>query len=247
MLESPTSARSRRLPGSGRAEAAAILAGPALDPRGLTAIGASLVEAQDALDDGASGGVDPYHVQSIVVLTDGIENVPPMIASVVPGITASTYAVGVGAARRHQHRVAERAGAGHRQISARHRRADRRPAFPPSKFFLQILAGINNAQIVVDPTGNLVFGPTHRIPFDVARADFGLDAILTSPLAPAIDFRLEAPDGTIIDPALPAGGGAFVGRRQVSVLSSAAAARRPRQAGACGPLAGVAHARRAPG
>ena len=31
-----------------------------------------------------------------MVLTDGIENVAPMIASVMPSITASTYAVGLG-------------------------------------------------------------------------------------------------------------------------------------------------------
>ena len=87
--------------------------------------------------------------------------------------------------------------------------------FRLSKFFLQILAGVNGAQIIVDPAGDLVFGPTHRIPFDVTQADFGIDAILTSPLGEAIDFRLEAPDGTIIGPSLPAKAGSLVIRRSV--------------------------------
>ena len=47
-----------------------------------------------------------------------------------------------------------------------------------------------------------MFGPTHRIPFDVTVADHGMDAILVSPLAPLIEFTLEAPDGTVIDAAV---------------------------------------------
>ena len=65
------------------------------------------------------------------------------------------------------------------------------------------------------PDRQPVFGPTHRIPFDVQSADYGIDAILTSPLVQAIDFRLEAPDGTIVDPGLLAGAGEFVLPAQV--------------------------------
>ncbi|MFC0341187.1 hypothetical protein [Paracoccus niistensis] len=85
--------------------------------------------------------------------------------------------------------------------------ADQR--FRLSKYFLQILAGITGAQVVVDPRGDLVIGPTHRIPIDIALADHGFDTILTSPLAEAIDFTLEAPDGTVLDPGAVASG-AFV-------------------------------------
>lgn len=199
--------------GSGRAEAAAILAGPALDPRGLTGIGAALVEAQDALDDAQAVAMPPYDVQAIVVLSDGIENVAPMIAAVAPGIGASTYAIGLGLpsgiSTAALDALAE--GTGNYLLVTGALSDDQR--FRLSKFFLQILAGIGNVQIVLDPVGHLPFGPTHRIPFDIGLADYGMDAILTSPLAPAIDCRLEAPDGTIIDSSLPASAGAFVGRR----------------------------------
>lgn len=199
--------------GSGRAEAAAILAGPALDPRGLTGIGAALVESQDVLDDAQAVVVPPYDVQAIVVLTDGIENVAPMIATVAPSIGASTYAIGLGMpsgiSTTALDALAE--GTGNYLLVTGTLNDDQR--FRLSKFFLQILAGIANAQVVLDPVGHLPFGPTHRIPFDIGLADYGLDAILTSPLAPAIDLRLEAPDGTIIDSGLSAPMGTFVGRR----------------------------------
>jgi hypothetical protein len=38
-----------------------------------------------------------------------------------------------------------------------------------------------------------------RIPFDLTEADYGADAIVLSPAQSALNFRLEAPDGTIID------------------------------------------------
>jgi len=203
------------IPGSGRALAAAILAGSALDPRGTTGIGASVVEAQDVLDDGQAAAVTPYDELAIVVLTDGIENVLPYVATVLPSITAPTYAVGLGLPSGiSTNALNDLAQATGKYLLVTGALTDDQ-RFRLSKFFLQILAGISGAQIVVDPAGNLVLGPTHRIPFDVSAADYGLDAILTSPLAQGIKFVLEAPDGTIIDPGLPAGG-AFVGRRNVS-------------------------------
>lgn len=81
--------------------------------------------------------------------------------------------------------------------------------FRLSKFFLQMLARISSAQIAFDPVGYLPFGPTHRIPFDIGLADYGMDATLTSPLAPAIDFRLPAPDAAALGAARVAIGGGW--------------------------------------
>lgn len=202
--------------GSGRAQAAAILGGPALDPRGMTGIGASLVQAQDMLNDGQAAAATPYNNLSIVVLTDGIENVPPTIATVLPGITAATYAVGFGlpSGISVASLDALARATGKYLLVTGALTTDQR--FRLSKYFLQILAGVSGADIVVDPAGNLVFGPTHRIPFDMTHADYGLDVILTSPLGPAIDFRLEAPDGAIIHPGVASGPGEYVERRAVT-------------------------------
>jgi hypothetical protein len=53
---------------------------------------------------------------------------------------------------------------------------------------------------VLDPRGELVLGAVHRIPFTLTSADMGIDAVLLSPSPYAINFALQAPDGTIINP-----------------------------------------------
>jgi hypothetical protein len=205
-------------PGFGRAAAAAILAGNALDPRGMTAIGSAVQEAQDVALDAQAVAVPPYDNQAIVVLTDGIENSGPSIATVAPGITVPTYAVGLGteATVSAGPLTTLSQGTGRYLLITGVLTPDQE--FRLSKYFLQILAGISNAQIVVDPQGHLNAGLTHRIPFDLAPGDYAFDVILTSPLAPAVTFVLEAPDGTIIDAARAASiaSGAYVSRPAVS-------------------------------
>jgi hypothetical protein len=204
--------------GSGRAEAAAILAGNALDPRGMTAIGSAVQEAHDASLDAQAVAMPPYDHQAIVVLTDGIENSGPSIATVAPGITVPTYAIGLGTESTISAGplTTLSQGTGRYLLITGVLTPDQQ--FRLSKYFLQILAGITNADIVVDPMGHLNIGPTHRIAFDVAPGDYAIDVILTSPLAPAMTFVVEAPDGTIIDPARAAtiASGAFVSRPAVS-------------------------------
>ncbi len=51
-----------------------------------------------------------------------------------------------------------------------------------SKYFLQILAGVTNAQIAADPAGVLDANSEHRIPFWICEADFGMDLIVLSPI-----------------------------------------------------------------
>ena len=70
-----------------------------------------------------------------------------------------------------------------------------------SKYFLQILAGVTNAQIAADPGGVLSKGAEHRLPFSICEADYGMDLIILSPAPSVIDFQLETPDGTRITPA----------------------------------------------
>ncbi len=210
-------------PGSGRAQAAAILAGTDLDPRGLTAIGGAVVEAQDALSDAQASAPIPYDVQSVVVLTDGIENVAPMVNTIGGSITANTFAIGIGTANNISTAALNTLtqGTGGYLLVTGALTTDQE--FRLSKYFLQILAGITSAEVVVDPVGHLVLGPTHRIPFTVAPGDYGCDVILTSPLSPFIDFRLQAPDGSIIDPGAASGIPAmsFVRRRYVSYYRTA--------------------------
>jgi hypothetical protein len=68
------------------------------------------------------------------------------------------------------------------------------------KYFLQILAGVSNADVVLDPDGALTPGAVHRIPFQLTEADAGVDVIVLSPYVKAVDFRLQTPNGLILEP-----------------------------------------------
>jgi len=53
---------------------------------------------------------------------------------------------------------------------------------------------------VVDPDGRLPFGAEHRIAFTICDADMGFDAIVLCEAPSLLEFELEAPDGTLVDP-----------------------------------------------
>src|SRR5260370_30718091 len=71
--------------------------------------------------------------------------------------------------------------------------------FRLAKYFVQILAGVTNADIVADPDGSLPPGVEARIPFDLNEADYGSDAIMLSSAPWAFNFQLETPAGVRID------------------------------------------------
>ncbi|MDQ4096663.1 MAG: tyrosinase family protein, partial [Actinomycetota bacterium] len=187
-------------PGSGRAQVEGILAGPDLDPRGATGIGAAVVESADALADAQAAASPPYDVQGLVVLTDGNENVAPFIADVASSINAHTFAVGFGTPANVSAAALSALANGTGGYLLVTGALDQDQTFRLSKYFLQILAGVTNAAVVVDPTNVLVPGPWHRIPFTLTEADYGADVILLTPAPKLVEFRLETPDGTVIDP-----------------------------------------------
>jgi hypothetical protein len=188
-------------PGSGRDQAQQILAGNQLDPAGATSIGGGLSDGRNALDN-APATVPPYTVKGLVVLTDGMENTAPYIADVAGSINANTYAIGFGtpanisvaalnALTQNQNGYLVVTGVITQDIK-----------FRLVKYFLQILAGITNAQVVLDPQGELIVGATHRIPFWLSEADFGADVILLCPAPYIVDFALETPGGALIKPTI---------------------------------------------
>jgi hypothetical protein len=193
--------------GAGRTAALAQINSPALDPAGATSIGAGVLEGRAALNAGQAATSPPYDVRAMVVLTDGIENTAPTIAAASAGLSANTFAVGLGLP--HNISVAALQAltqgthgyllvTGALDASQRHRLA---------KYFLQILAGVTNAGVLLDPHGDLPFGAEHRIPFVVSEADIGLDAFLLTSHPEVVDFVLETPDGTRLDAGTAAGFG----------------------------------------
>lgn len=87
-----------------------------------------------------------------------------------------------------------------------------------TKYYLQILAGVTNKDIVLDPNGWAAPGQVHRIPFRLNETDISSDIILLSPARYLFKFTLETPSGQSIDPSLasPSSGISYVSGSKVS-------------------------------
>ena len=184
----------------GRSTIKNILSSSQLDPGGSTSIGAGIQTGRQALN--AAPGFD---VDSLVVLTDGMENTPPMIADVAADINALTYSIGFGTPENISVAALQAISGnlgGYLLITGAISGDNR---FLLQKYFLQILAGISNAEIVLDPQGFLTPGADQVIPFPVTDADAGMDVILLTPYPDVVNFRLRGPTSSmIIDASSPA-------------------------------------------
>ena len=189
------------------------ISGSDKNPAGATSIGDGVVNGKQMLDDAQAAATPDYDVTAMVVLTDGMWNRPPSLADVSGSITANTYAVGLGIPSNISVPALTTLCQGHSGYLLITGTLSPDQSMRLSKYFLQILAGVTNAQIVADPAGALDKGSEHRIPFWICEADFGMDLIVLSPAPYVIDFQLEAPDGTRITPASGSG------RRQFTVRS----------------------------
>jgi IgA Peptidase M64/von Willebrand factor type A domain len=191
--------------GAGRATAIGHISGSELDPAGNTSIGAGVVSGKQTLDDAQAAASPVYDVTAMLVLTDGMENTPPMLSSVGSSITANTFAIGLGKPENISVAALNTLTQGHSGYLLVTGTLTPSQAARLDKYFLQILAGVTNANVVLDPHGDLTIGATHRIPFMVSDTDFGLDVFLITPYSPYVDFELETPDGTRITPATSGG------------------------------------------
>jgi IgA peptidase M64/VWA domain-containing protein len=192
--------------GTGRVNAIAHIDSNELDPSGATSIGDGVVNGRNMLNDAQAAATPDYDGTAMVVLTDGQWNTPPSLASVSGSINASTYAVGLGLPSNISVPALTTLCQGHNGYLLITGAVSPDQSMRLSKYFLQILAGVSNAQIAADPAGVLDSNSEHRIPFWICEADFGMDLIVVSPNPYAIDFRLETPDGSLIDPSSGTGG-----------------------------------------
>lgn len=172
-----------------------LIRGNGLDPAGATSIGDGIFEGRQILD--AAAGFD---LKSLVVLTDGIENQPRYIADVAAQINERTYAIGLGTPQNTSAPALQNISGNNGGFLLVTGAIDQNNRFMLQKYFLQVLAGVSNAEVVLDPDGELVPGAVHRIPFRLTDADAGVDVILLSPYVHSVDFRLQTPSGLIIEP-----------------------------------------------
>ena len=176
---------------------AGVLAGNALDPRGDTWIGGGILEGVNQL------GAATHTYKSILVLTDGNENVHPYVHELPAGtLTDRTYAIGFGLPGDVSDVVLNQITQNtHGDLIITGNISTAEQGFNLTKYFVQMLAGITRMNVILDPQGSLFFGSKEVIPFDVTAADVYVDVINLCPLPQLMDFILETPDGTIIKPA----------------------------------------------
>jgi hypothetical protein len=186
------------------ARASAIAAIQAIAPGGSTSIGNGLQLARSTLDP-----VTGYDQKALLVFTDGLENTPLWISDVSSAINDRTFAIGLG--------TVQQVSAGALTALANHTQGYLLLSGPLSpsvddyfrltKYFLQILAGVTNNDIVTDPAGYIGPGVVLRIPFQLNETDIDATVILLSDI-PALQFAVEAPDGNVMTPADAAAAGA---------------------------------------
>lgn len=185
--------------GAGRAQAAAAVASHTPNPAGATSIGDGVLAGGVLLDVAAP----VYDTTAMIVLTDGQENAPAMIADVTGGIDDKVFAIGLGepAVINPAALTALTNGTGGYVNMTGILSPDER--FLLSKYYLQILAGVTNEQVVLDPDGYLQPGDGVKVPFTLTRADSATDVIAMLPSPGLVQFSLYTPLGEMITPASP--------------------------------------------
>jgi murein tripeptide amidase MpaA len=181
------------LPADGRSLAISAIASHMTNPAGATGIGDGVELAHNTLL--PLGG---YEHKAIVVFTDGEETAPKYIDEVAGLINERVFAIGLGTVEEVNPIALNKLVANTGGYLLMTGPLNASETFRLTKYFVQILAGVTNTDVVVDPDGAVTPHAEVRIPFDLTGADYGADAIVLSPAPWAMDFRLETPAGVKI-------------------------------------------------
>lgn len=183
-----------------------------LSPRGSTWIGGGIQAGAAELLAATHPG------RSMIVLTDGNQNVHPYIHELPAGtITNRTYAIGFGLPGQVSDEALNDITSntnGDLIITGNIGSDEQR--FLLTKYFVQVLAGVTNSQVVLDPDGKLYLGSEDVIPFQVADADVYVDAIVLCPIPKFLEFVLRTPGGDVIKPTSGEANVKWIDGRQVS-------------------------------
>jgi hypothetical protein len=182
---------------------------------GGTSIGDGLTAAHRLLA-GATG----YTHEAILVITDGKETSPEYIENVADRITARTYALGIGRStdvdvRTLQILTGNRGG----YLLVTGDPVSAENVFRLDKYLTQIVAGIRNEDVIIDPEASLLPGAVTRIGIPVTEAELSLEAIVICDQPKLLDIALQAPDGEVLSRAelTTRAGAAFVEGSRVNV------------------------------
>lgn len=169
-----------------------------------TSIGAGLQQAANLV--AASPIAGDFDIKATLVFTDGFEDRSPLIADVEALITDRVYAVGVADAANTRNDIlralADNSG-GFMLVTGALAQDD---DFLLEKYFIQVLAGVLNRDMVRDPDGSVGFGEIARVPFSITRSDIAFDAVALTRFPQFLAIALQAPDGSVVGVGqLPAG------------------------------------------
>lgn len=174
---------------------------PSIQPNfGATGIGSGLIAGATELNNYVLpvDVVNPNY--AIVCLTDGNQNRTPNVesAQVTNALAAYSnelYAIGLGT---EDNVSADTLGAisNYMMITGEIDADIRR--FMLTKYFVQIIADVKKASIIVDPEGTLYPGIVHEVHFDVTEADVSFDVVVLSMFARFIDVEVVTPGGDVL-------------------------------------------------
>jgi hypothetical protein len=183
----------------GRVAAIAAANAHTVNPAGNTSVGDGVDRARQILNALPMGD---YDRKAMIVLTDGLENDPLWIADVTGSIDNRTFAIGLGN-ESQVNTTALRAltqNTGGYLLLTGLLSASIDDYFRLRKYFQQILSGVTNNSIILDPSGSIAPGTEVRIPFRLNEADIDCTALLMLD-ENVVEFYLETPDGKLIRPA----------------------------------------------
>lgn len=167
--------------------------------QGWTAIGEALKFAHDQLDP-----VTGYDIKATVILTDGEENHGPhdrlFIDDVQSLINERVYAIGLGTPANIEPAKLQQLCGGHDGYMLITGALNPDAYFRLAKYYQQIISGVTNQDIVLDPDGWVHAGSVVRIPFRVTETDITARAVLLTDSPQSVIFGLETPGGEIIIP-----------------------------------------------
>lgn len=181
--------------GGGRDSANGAINGLTTNALGMTAIGDGIEAAHNQLL------VSPpqfVNNRAILVFTDGDETEPKYINEVTGLINEFVYAIGLGTpdqVKPEGLNLITNGTGGYVMLTGP---LDTEGVMRLAKYFVQVLAGVTNVQIVTDPPGYVIPGTTAKVPFVLTEADQRCDVILLTEAPGAVNLTLTTPDGVTI-------------------------------------------------
>jgi hypothetical protein len=184
---------------AGRVLLTSAISGYAPNPNGWTAIGQAVQFAQAQLDMATA-----YDIRAMVVLTDGRENHGPhdRLSLGEVSVHDRVFAIGLGTPENLAPSALAALCNGHQGYMLITGDLNQDAFFRLAKYYQQIISGVTNQDIVLDPDGTVHSSQVVRIPFDIADTDITSRAVLLTDNPAAVLFGLETPQGEVIAPTI---------------------------------------------